>query len=189
MDREAFDTSIYGRALAEAIGDEPLMPLDAGSPDEARRPELKSLAERWEEELALEPGVGDRSALECCVAGVWLLHGFLDEAHHLSQEALCQEGSYWHGVVHRREGDFGNAKYWFRRAGDHPVGPLVAAVAATHPETVECALGGQWDPLKFADTVHATVQKSGPETEACLAVQRAEWRALFDWCYRRAVGR
>ncbi|MEQ8847182.1 hypothetical protein [Botrimarina sp.] len=189
MDRDAFDPEIYGRSLAEAIGDEPLMPLGAASPDASRRAELSSLAGRWREELSEEPGVGDRSAFNCCVAAVWLLHNFLDEAHALSQEALTPEGSYWHGVVHRREGDYGNAKYWFRRVGDHPVGSIVASAAAEHPETVECALGGKWDPLAFVEKVHAVAAAGGPEADACQAVQRAEWRALFDWCYRRAVGR
>ena len=35
----------------------------------------------------------------------------------LIQEAKGDLGSYWHGMLHRREGDFDNARYWFRRAG------------------------------------------------------------------------
>ena len=54
-------------------------------------------------------------------AGLWLLAGELDLSHNVSQSCDSQEGSFWHGIMHRREGDFGNSKYWFRRVGRHPV--------------------------------------------------------------------
>ena len=57
----------------------------------------------------------------CCIAGVWLLHDFLDESHTISQGIDTPSGSFWHAIMHRREGDFSNAKYWFRRVGQHPV--------------------------------------------------------------------
>ena len=50
----------------------------------------------------------------CCLAGVWLLHDYLDESHTISQRIDTPSGSFWHGIMHRREGDFSNAKYWFR---------------------------------------------------------------------------
>lgn len=50
-------------------------------------------------------------------AGLWLLAGELDRSHGISQDNDSSLGSYWHGIMHRREGDFGNAKYWFRRVG------------------------------------------------------------------------
>ena len=44
----------------------------------------------------------------------------LDEAHAFFQDAKGDLGAYWHGMMHRREGDFENARYWFRRAGALP---------------------------------------------------------------------
>ena len=56
-----------------------------------------------------------------CMAGLWLRHDFLDESHRISQDLENPSGSYWHGIMHRRELDFSNAKYWFRRVGMHRV--------------------------------------------------------------------
>src|SRR4051794_22347579 len=35
----------------------------------------------------------------------------LEPAHAIFQEAHGDLGSYWHGMMHRREGDFDNARY------------------------------------------------------------------------------
>ena len=41
----------------------------------------------------------------------------LGMAHHLVQELEGDPiADYLHGIIHRREGDFANANYWFRRA-------------------------------------------------------------------------
>src|SRR5258708_38944375 len=45
----------------------------------------------------------------------------IDEAHKIFQESPGDLGAYWHGMIHRREGDFDNARYWFRRAGVLPI--------------------------------------------------------------------
>jgi hypothetical protein len=132
------------------------------------RPVLDALAEKAATELTIV----DRDAFSCCLAAVWLLHSFLDEAHVLCQDVPTTSGSYWHGVMHRRERDFGNAQYWFRRAGDHPACEQIAA---------------NWDPVAFVNEVHHAIRQGGAMAEECAATQRAEWRALFDWCWRKAT--
>lgn len=59
-------------------------------------------------------------------SALWLVVGELDRSHSVSQNDPSAEGSFWHGIMHRREGDFSNAKYWFRRVGSHPVHALLA---------------------------------------------------------------
>jgi hypothetical protein len=51
-----------------------------------------------------------------------LLNDDLTRSHEIVQS---QEGvatfDYIHAIVHRREGDYSNSKYWFRQVGAHPV--------------------------------------------------------------------
>ena len=39
------------------------------------------------------------------------------EAHELAQEVDDASGAWVHAYLHRKEGDLGNAGYWYRRAG------------------------------------------------------------------------
>ena len=40
-------------------------------------------------------------------AGIWLYVDDLDQSHRVSQTVHTPTGSYWHAIMHRREGDFG----------------------------------------------------------------------------------
>jgi hypothetical protein len=43
--------------------------------------------------------------------------GNWDKAHHIVQDLEDKDASWIHAHLHRKEGDFGNADYWYRRAG------------------------------------------------------------------------
>ena len=38
-------------------------------------------------------------------------------AHNITQDINSNEGSWVHAYLHRKEGDLGNASYWYNRAG------------------------------------------------------------------------
>jgi hypothetical protein len=47
------------------------------------------------------------------------------KAHEIAQEIESRDAAWVHAYLHRKEGDEGNAGYWYRRAGKpHRQGPL-----------------------------------------------------------------
>lgn len=71
--------------------------------------------------LAADTPRDAKAALIALKAGLHLLNESLDASHAHSQEIEDDAtGCYWHGIMHRMEGDFSNANYWFHMAGQHP---------------------------------------------------------------------
>jgi hypothetical protein len=185
----AFDPNGYSPAVAELLREERLAPLGPGSPNRAVRPRLEALT--VERAFAPHP-VRDRDMAAACLAGLWLYHDFLDESHTISQDIHTPTGSYWHGVMHRREPDFGNAKYWFRRVGQHPVFEplrLAAAELAAKEQAAPTFLTEQasWDPLAFIDLCEEAGGRKGVEM-LCRQIQQREWELLFAHSYGAATG-
>lgn len=166
-----FDPQQFGPVFASLISGDRCRPLDAGSPIANPPADLRELTI---DSAFAKAKIRDRNQAACCLSGVWLLYDFLDESHTLSQAISTPEGSFWHGIMHRREGDFGNAKYWFRRLGDHPV----------YEQLTEAF--GEWDPFDFVDRCEQAV-RHGTDADACRQAQQAEWEALFSWCYAHAL--
>jgi hypothetical protein len=166
-----------------------LSSLGPGRPNEEGREQLRGLTT---ERLFAPQRIRDEDMAAACLAGLWLLHDCLDESHTLSQELYTAEGSYWHAILHRREPDPWNSKYWFRRVGDHPIYPELCAEAVKLAADTSCPsllAERKWDAAAFVDLC---AKHADPDTAAhdfCRRVQRAEWDLLFEHCYRRAVGR
>jgi hypothetical protein len=63
---------------------------------------------------ASEPPAGLTQAL----AGLWWdAKGDWTRAHESAQQDEGKDGSWVHAYLHRKEGDQGNAAYWYSRAG------------------------------------------------------------------------
>jgi hypothetical protein len=52
------------------------------------------------------------------LAALWHdARGDWEKAHEIAQDVHDESGSLVHAYLHRKEGDPGNARYWYRRAG------------------------------------------------------------------------
>jgi hypothetical protein len=189
----------YGLTVARLLADAPLNELGPGEPVAAAR--------GWLEELTPSSVVAPRALVDremgaACCAALWLRFDFLDRSHQISQSIDTAEGSYWHAVMHRREPDFFNSKYWFRRAGRHELFDTLVK-EARHLAEQELAtpgrqnrLGNQigflarqttWDPLALVDLCELALDASPPLHTFCRKLQQLEWQLMFDYCYRRAA--
>ena len=185
-----FQPSSYGPVIASILGESRLMPLGPGNSNMKVKSQLQALTV---EQAFGGQAIQDQDMAKCCLAGLWLYHDFLDESHTLSQEIHPNTGSYWHGIMHRREPDYANAKYWFRRVGDHPVFRALAVdakeIAAGDSAGSAKFLTRQssWDPFAFIDLCEEAT--GSPLEMLCRQVQQREWELLFDFSYLQALGR
>jgi hypothetical protein len=179
----------FSPAVRDLLAPDFLPPLGPGTPNDKLHTDLS----RLKIDSAFAPyHVRDRDMAACCLAGLRLLHGFLDESHKISQDIETTSGGYWHGLMHRREPDFGNAKYWFRRVGTHPVfEPLFQRAAQLASDVAHqaafMARQSTWDPMAFVDLCEASFEENAPCHQLCRKVQRIEWDLLFADCYSRAT--
>jgi hypothetical protein len=184
------DREVYGPVIAALITDR-LPDLGPGKPDSAVRQELQSLTV---ENAFAGQKVIDRDSASCCLSAMWLWHDFLDESHKISQDIDSIDGSYWHGIMHRREPDYGNAKYWFHRVPRHAVFQPLAEAA--HALAAEAQLDGpaqflasqaEWDPYRFIDLCEAIARGRSKCDALAREIAKVEWQLLFDHCYRKAI--
>lgn len=156
----------HGRKLMQLVIGDP-------GPEEAVR-RLRKLGVR-----TLFPGA---RAPEAALSGLWLYFSAFDESHGIAQDIPTADGSYWHGILHRCEPDPGNAGYWFRRVGRHPVFSALLAEAEAAGGYVT---GAEWDPFEFIEFCERARRRPGsPEEDAARRIQLAEWQLLFDYCAR-----
>lgn len=132
------------------------------------------------------------------LAGLFLWDDCLPEAHEISQTVNTSVGSYWHALVHRREPDFSNSHYWFRRVGPHPVLDYLYVAAVEILEgcdsdwcvaaTADLEGRGKWDPGLFIDWCQMAMESREPLVRQILEkIQLAEIRLLTEFCYRNAI--
>jgi len=190
----------YGPVIADLLAAPRTAELGAGTLDARLAQVLAGISAA---DLFPHATVVDDQMADACLAGLWLHADGLDQSHQISQSIETPTGSFWHGIMHRREGDFGNSKYWFRRVGRHavfePLGGDVRELAAVAslPQVAPLASQTEWNPDRWIDLGEVAVRSdrkgqspasNSPLVDFCRQVQGLEWGHLFDYSYRQAVG-
>jgi hypothetical protein len=118
---------------------------------------------------------------DAALSGLFLYFSCLKEAHDLIHRFASPDAAYWHGIMHRMEGDAYNAAYWFHRVPSHAVYPALAHEAAK----LGYGSPDNWDPFAFIHFCEAsarTGEANAKDRELACWVQLAEWQLLFDFC-------
>jgi hypothetical protein len=179
-----FDPTRYGPEVAKilSLGDDGnhLLPLTCGPCTNA---EARELLSKLEPKL-LFPEVDEP---EAPMAGLWLYFSCFEEAHKLVDYCESPEGELWHAILHRMEPDSGNAAYWFRKAGQHPVFSILARETTRITKRLKGAefRTGRWDAFAFISFCDRARTQPGSLQEQCaMEIQRVEWQILFDYSAR-----
>lgn len=113
-----------------------------------------------------------------------------DAAHDLVQDGSDADTALIHAILHRREPDFWNAKYWFRRASDHAVyrvlserGWSLAMDDASKRTWQTLTLAGIVDPFRFVDEIEnvSHARSKSPESDFLRRLQQVEFQVLFEY--------
>jgi hypothetical protein len=119
---------------------------------------------------------------------LYLWHDHWKAAHEIAQS---QEGEadhdLLHAIVHRREGDFSNAQYWFRNAGPHGCYPLIASRLSKnldgHSLLGTLLANRTWNPIAF---VQAIQKRTTVNDRILREIQAVELMTFYEWMRNKA---
>lgn len=146
----------------------------------------------WDTDLSRQiqntPGLSDGVR-----AGLLLWNDDLEASHTISQGIHTATGSFWHAIMHRREGDASNSLYWWRRTGTHPAFAAIYKVvlAALNSEADKAAnefaatlqRDKVWRPDEFVTACQRGRRGSDDKDDKWLRqVQVIEMETLLRWC-------
>jgi hypothetical protein len=173
----------YSPLVNECLAEEELLlrlrPTEPGHPDM-----LRKIRAAKEEDLTGGAVLADSGYPRLIRAGLLYAYDAIDECHRIVQEIPSDLASYWHGMVHRREGDFENARYWFRRTG------TLGVFGEMHAKSAEVSslMGRQenWDPYLFVGQCEQARFGGDVNQKELVALQQLEFEVMFDQLWRGA---
>jgi hypothetical protein len=129
-------------------------------------------------------------------SGALWLYGFLDESHAIAQGIHTVEGAYWHGLMHRSEGDFSNSMYWFRRVGRHAIFPgLMDAVKSLRPSNASqqevlkvFSPAAEWEPQWLVDLCEDGYRGRFNDLDLLQQIAAIEYNLLMRYCLETLDG-
>ena len=156
------------------------------------------ILEKSHPEQLLSSPIKSPAFASALLAALWLWHDALDECHRIVQNPPDQNSTptyaFWHAIMHRREGDFSNSKYWYARCTNHPALQTLAAQAGAivNPAPADKMLlritASGWNPNAFVDLAESVNEtESDPRSQTAVQLQRLEWQVLWNHCLAAAV--
>ena len=130
---------------------------------------------------------------------VLLWHDQHEAAHGIAQEIASREGSWLHGMLHRREPDFSNAAYWYQRVGQHPAFAELARRAGEILEEEGEGAGGlrqalfrgaAWSARGFIDACEQCAGRPAADARRRVLerIQAAEIEVFLEHVWRDGEG-
>lgn len=166
-------------ALQSIISDDVLEQYPCRSPEPVEAKRITTILNGPDFDRLWTRPIGSAVQADACRSGLWLLVGELDRAHRICQDIDQPEGSWWHAIVHRLEGDFWNSRYWYRRVGTHSAWPIVAELAH------QAGLRTRTSAVSLVDLAEQGGCGS-PNSEEYRSWSLCEWAGLFRYCYEEA---
>lgn len=179
-------------------------PLQALAPSKVWNMEL----EHWLDQCSIQDLFGasvlNADYAKAWQSGLYLCNDSLDKSHSISQDITNETGSYWHGIMHRMEPDYSNAKYWFRKTGKHPAFLKLqdkakawlgkSSISEVENDFLRTGLQtmteqNEWDPYLFIDLIEEQESTGEPLSEAVLKeLQKLEIMTLLQFTYNKSCG-
>jgi hypothetical protein len=191
---DSVDTlSAIGRKILKLDAESAYARLVVDGPgNDAARTILESLSARD----LIDGPIASPDDADAVMSALWLRHDWLEQSHHICQGIDTPTGSFWHAIMHRREGDFSNSRYWYHRTNAHAMFKTLAARAGDviNPfpadKSVFRLVAQGWNPSAFVDLVQQVHEHpDDPRHRLCVSIQELEWQTLFEHCTRAASGR
>jgi hypothetical protein len=155
-------TELYGILAGTSLLDRLVVPKSA----DVERGVVTLVESLTPRQLGLSAQANRGIDWELLRGGLFYAANDLERAHTIFQDVESSQGAYWHGMLHRREGDFPNALYWMRRAGRvEGISGLV-----------------DFSPTAFVLECEAAISRN-IEPERLLEMQRREWEAMMSWSW------
>lgn len=161
----------------------------AGLGPQRRASALSESEVRSRTQAAMDGAATPGPARDLILSAALLWHDHLDASHCVSQDIPSASGSFLHGIMHRREPDYSNGKYWFGRTGNHPtfagIAERVAALlegAGDFNLSGRLISNGDWDAYAMVDAcADAEKGRLAPEEkQLLLQVQQVEIQTLVE---------
>lgn len=104
----------------------------------------------------------DKHQKKLVQSALLLWHDHLEDSHNISQSIDSSDGSFLHSLMHRREPDYPNAKYWINRTGTHKAYPEITRRAQVLLKNTshENFFHSGWSAIGMVDAVEKSAQNT-----------------------------